>query len=78
MARDERLRNDRNLWLATGAGAVTTRNVRVTPRVVLALEHGNDPIVAGGTVAVHERPYPDDVDGPFDALWEVTVDRGVM
>ena len=121
MARDERLREERNLWLATtrpdgrphltpiwfvwhrsrfwictGAGAVKTRNVRATPTVVLALEDGNDPIVAEGTVTLHERPYPDDVvdafgakfgwdirrtddaDGPFDALWEIAVDRWVM
>jgi F420H(2)-dependent biliverdin reductase len=121
MGLDERLRTERNVWLATvrpdgsphltpiwfvwvdskmwvctTALAVKTRNVRKNPRVMISLESGDDPLVGEGTVFVVDVPFPNDVveafsekfqwdlhdptdpDGPFDALWEITITRWLM
>ncbi len=120
MELDERLQNERNIWLATvqpnGSPHLTpiwfawvsgkayictlesnvkTRNVRADPRIMFSLESGDAPAVAEATVRVLQRPYPPlvvdafeakfewditkpDDEGPYDALWEITVTRWVM
>ncbi|GAC1363002.1 MAG: hypothetical protein NVSMB4_19660 [Acidimicrobiales bacterium] len=61
-------------WICTGAEFVKTRNVRRDPRVSLALEDGNAPVVAEGRVTVHSRPYPADVVAAFQAKfsWDIS------
>jgi F420H(2)-dependent biliverdin reductase len=41
-------------WIATGPTAVKVKNLRASPLMSVALEDGNRPIVAEGTVAVHD------------------------
>jgi PPOX class probable F420-dependent enzyme len=87
---------DERMWVCTTSRAVKTRNVRIDPRVMLSLESGDDPVVGEGTVFVMPPPYPHNVieafsdkfqwnvidpldpDGPFDALWEITITRWLM
>jgi F420H(2)-dependent biliverdin reductase len=45
-------------WIATGPTAVKVKNLRASPLMSVALEDGNRPIVAEGTVAVPSLPFP--------------------
>jgi F420H(2)-dependent biliverdin reductase len=63
-------------WIGTGADGVKTRNVRRNPKVSLSLENGNDPVVAEGTVVVHESPFPADVIDAFIAKFGWDIGRG--
>ena len=120
MELDQRLRTERNIWLATvrpdGSPHLTpiwfawvdgrayvctvesnvkTRNVRANPHIMFSLESGDAPAVAEAIVDVPQRPYPRSVvdafaakfewditkpddEGPYDALWEITVKRWLM
>jgi F420H(2)-dependent biliverdin reductase len=87
---------DERMWVCTTTRAVKTSNVLNNPHVMVSLESGDDPAVAEGTVFVMEQPYPPEIieafgekfqwniinptdpDGPFDALWEITVTRWLM
>ncbi|MEM8903943.1 MAG: pyridoxamine 5'-phosphate oxidase family protein [Actinomycetota bacterium] len=62
-------------WIGTGRDNVKTRNVRSDPRVSISLEDGNDPVVAEGTVVVHEQERPPDVVDAFRAKyqWDITL-----
>lgn len=82
---------DGRMWLCTGIDAVKTHNVRGEARISVALQDGMKPAVGEGSAVVHERPYPPAIvdafmarfgwdinrpdDGPYDALWEITIDR---
>lgn len=60
--------------MGTGARSVKTRNIAVTPTVSVALEDGNDPVVAEGTVVVHRDERPGDVVAAFADKygWDIT------
>lgn len=62
-------------WIGTGRDSVKTRNVAGNPTVSLALEDGDAPVVAEGTVTVHDTARPDDVVAAFLAKydWDLTI-----
>ena len=65
---------DDRFWLCCNAGSVKNTNVHANPQVALSLEDGNRPVVAEGTVVVHERTYPQPVVDAFMAKfgWDLT------
>lgn len=62
-------------WIGTGRDNVKTRNVTTNQYVSLAVENGNDPVVAEGTVTIHHHERPDDVVKAFAAKydWDITL-----
>ena len=64
-------------WLATGADSVKVRNIMENPRVTVALEDGNRPVVVEGTAIIRPRPYPIPVVAAFERKfdWDITVDE---
>ncbi|MQS07353.1 pyridoxamine 5'-phosphate oxidase [Streptomyces sp. IF17] len=48
-------------WIGVHAGSVKARLVARSPRVSLALEDGERPVVAEGGVRVHREDFPPDV-----------------
>ncbi|MFN3217673.1 MAG: pyridoxamine 5'-phosphate oxidase family protein [Acidimicrobiales bacterium] len=99
---EQRLANDRNVWLATvrpdgrphitptwfvylrerfwigtGQHNVKTRNVTTNPSVSVALQDGDEPIVAEGIATVHLHERPDDVVKAFATKydWDITVEH---
>ena len=64
-------------WIATGADGVKTKNVGRNPKVSLSLEDGNAPVVAEGTVVVHDAPFPPDVVTAYMGKygWDVSRDE---
>ncbi len=67
---------DDRIWIGTGRGSVRVRNLRSNPAASASLEGGDAPLVAEGTVTIHERTRPDPVVAAFQAKygWDVTVD----
>jgi F420H(2)-dependent biliverdin reductase len=65
---------DETFWLCTSSGSVKARNLRRDPRASVALEDGDSPVVAEGSVTLHARPYPEAVARAFDAKfgWDIT------
>lgn len=66
--------NDR-FWICTSAEAVKTRNVLLNPNVSVSLEDGSRPVVAEGTVTVHQRPYPQVVVDAFIEKYDWDISR---
>lgn len=69
-------RQDGTWWIGSDARSVKVRNVRADPRVSLALEDGDAPVVAQGRARLHERNFPAAVVAAFAAKyggWDVTV-----
>ena len=64
---------DDRFWICTSPSA-KVRNIAQEPRVAVALEDGNDPMVAEGTARVHDQPYPDAVAEAFATKfdWDIT------
>lgn len=64
----------RAFWMCTSSGNVKVRNLRADPRVALALEDGDRPIVAEGAVTFYTRPYPAAVIAAFRTRfdWDIT------
>jgi PPOX class probable F420-dependent enzyme len=64
------------LWVGTGAGSVKVRNLRERPDATVALEDGNDPVVAEVTGRVVDRPFPTAVVDAFAEKygWDITVE----
>lgn len=62
-------------WIGTGRDNVKTRNVTANPTVSIALQDGDQPVVAEGTVVVHPRGRPDDVVEAFAQKygWDITL-----
>ncbi len=62
-------------WIGTGRDNVKTRNALDNPAVSVSLQDGDDPVVAEGTVTVHQRERPDDVVDAFMAKygWDITI-----
>ncbi len=67
---------DERIWIGTGIDSVRVRNLRTNPAASACLEDGDAPIVAEGTVVVHERLRPDRVVDAFRAkyAWDITID----
>ena len=64
---------DERFWICTSA-STKTRNIAGNSKVSVALESGNDPIVAEGTAIVHTEPYPLAVAEAFAEKfdWDIT------
>lgn len=67
---------DDRIWIGTGRGSVRMGNLRANPAASASIEDGDAPVVAEGTVVVHERMRPDPVVAAFMAKygWDITVD----
>lgn len=62
-------------WIGTPERSVKVRNVLTDPRVSLALQDGDAPVVAEGLARVHRRDFPGQVVSRFAAKyagWDVT------
>ncbi|MBB0230050.1 pyridoxamine 5'-phosphate oxidase family protein, partial [Streptomyces calidiresistens] len=57
-------------WIGVHAGSVKARLVTRSPRVSLALENGERPVVAEGGVRVHREDFPPDVVAAFTAKYD--------
>lgn len=70
---------DDRLWVGTGMGSVRVRNLIANPEASIALESGNEPLVAEGSVVVHESSRPPAVVEAFRSKyeWDVTVEDDV-
>ena len=66
---------DERIWIGTGLSSVRVRNVRRNPAASAALEDGDAPVIAEGTVALHEVERPAPVVDAFRSKysWDVTV-----
>lgn len=64
------------IWIGTGLSSVRVRNLRHSPAASVALEDGDEPVVAEGTVTLHDVDRPAQVVDAFLAKygWDVTVD----
>lgn len=62
-------------WCCTTSTAVKVRNLAADPRLSLALEDGNVPVVIEGHAALQARPYPAAVVHAFQAKydWDIRV-----
>lgn len=68
--------HDDAFWIATGRENIKTRNVLDRPQVALSLEEGNDPVVAEGTVTLHDAPFRPDVIEAFMAKFGWDISKG--
>lgn len=64
------------LWLGTGAASVKVANLAAESRAVVALEDGDDPLVADVVGRIVDRPWPPTVVAAFAEKygWDVTVE----
>jgi len=64
------------IWIGTGLSSVRVRNLRRNPGASVALEDGDSPVVAEGTVVLHELDRPAPVVNGFRTKysWDVTVE----
>lgn len=67
---------DGRMWICTGRSSVRVRNLRERPNASASLEDGNAPVVAEGTVVIHEVHRPPGVVDAFRAKydWDITVE----
>jgi hypothetical protein len=67
---------DDRLWIGTGLDSVRVRNLLANHAASLSLESGNEPLVAEGTVVVHENERPPAVVAAFREKyeWDITVE----
>jgi F420H(2)-dependent biliverdin reductase len=69
---------DETWWIGSDERSVKVRNVKADPRVSLALDGGEAPVVAEGRAQLH-REFPDHVVAAFAAKyndWDVTLTYG--
>jgi PPOX class probable F420-dependent enzyme len=52
---------DETFWVSSGERNVKVRNIAADPRVSMALEDGDAPVVAEGTARLHRGPLRSDV-----------------
>ena len=64
----------RAFWMCTTTTSAKVRNLRADPRVALALQDGDRPVVAQGEAILHARPFPDPVVAAFRERfdWDIT------
>lgn len=69
--------HDARVWICTSAMSVKARSLSRDPRVSVALESGNQPVVGEGMAYRHARPYPPGVRAAFVAKfeWDIDVDE---
>jgi F420H(2)-dependent biliverdin reductase len=62
-------------WIATSPTAVKVNNVRASALMAVALEDGNQPLVAEGTVAIHDTLalVPSEVGSAFSKKYDWTL-----
>jgi PPOX class probable F420-dependent enzyme len=67
---------DDRLWIGSGLDAVRVRNLRRNPAASACLERGDQPVVAEGTVVIHETERPAPVVDAFRTKyqWDVTIE----
>lgn len=67
---------ENRIWIGTGLGSVRVRNLRHNPTASACLEDGDAPVVAEGTVVIHEVERPAMVVGAFRIKyrWDITID----
>lgn len=66
---------DDTWWIASGDQSVKVRNLLIDPRVSLALQDGDAPVVAEGAAQVHRENFPPRVRRSFAtkyAGWDIT------
>lgn len=66
---------DDTWWIGSGLRNVKVRNMAADPRVSLALQDGDAPIVAEGRAQIHRGDFPDDIVAAFGEKydsWDVT------
>ena len=65
---------DDRIWIGTGLDSVRVRNLRANPAATATLESGDAPVVAEGTVMIHETARPPAVVAAFrDKFdWDIT------
>ncbi|MBN6035030.1 pyridoxamine 5'-phosphate oxidase family protein [Amycolatopsis sp. 195334CR] len=65
---------DETWWVCASERSVKARNIAADPRVSIALEHGDHPVVAEGSAKIHIRPFPGAVVDAFQAKygWDIT------
>jgi len=66
---------DNTWWIASEKPNVKLRNILNDPRVSLALEDGQVPVVAEGKAIVHREDYPAAVVEAFAAKYDWRIDR---
>jgi hypothetical protein len=80
---------DGRFYVCTTDSSVKVRNIRAQPFVSVALESGDQPVIAEGRARVRHRPYPRkiaaefarkfewdlDAEAEYDALVEITPTR---
>lgn len=66
---------DDRLWIGTGLTSVRVRNLSANPAASISLEAGDAPVVAEGSVVVHEHERPSVVVAAFASKydWDITV-----
>ncbi|MFJ4414027.1 pyridoxamine 5'-phosphate oxidase family protein [Streptomyces sp. NPDC088925] len=64
-------------WIGSDERAVKIRNIRRSPTVSLALEDGDHPLVAEGTICVLTTPFPPEIVAAFREKygWDVSASR---
>ncbi|MFE3461953.1 pyridoxamine 5'-phosphate oxidase family protein [Nocardiopsis aegyptia] len=60
-------------WISVGADSVKVRNAAADPRVSLALEDGDAPVVAEGRTTVHTSDFPPDVVAAFQERYDYDI-----
>ena len=82
---------DDKAYICTGKNSVKARNIAANPRVVLALEQGNDPVVIEGDARILDKvpnavaenflqkyEWNINTDRTYDAVIEITPRRVVL
>lgn len=67
---------DGTWWIGSDGRSVKVRNVTADPRVSLALEDGDAPVVAEGHARVHRSDFPQPVVTAFAAKYDWDVRAG--
>jgi F420H(2)-dependent biliverdin reductase len=66
------------IYVCMQPGSVKARNLQQQPRVSLALENGDKPIIAEGEARFLPAPFPDAVNAAFKAKfdWDIQKETG--
>lgn len=66
---------DHTFWICSAKKNQKVRNVLLDPRVSIALEGGNAPVVAEGLVTLHPYDFSPDLTARFKAKydWDITI-----
>jgi hypothetical protein len=67
---------DDRIWIGTGRSSVRVRNLGDNPAASVALEDGDAPVVAEGTVVLHDVERPGTVVDAFRSKysWDITIE----